>query len=103
MIPTNGCHTNDSTTNQIEVTTASKIEITLEAKTIVTVNCRLPKSRKYISPSVTEQNVEDLNDESDFSSDETDEMEEIESYTNNKAQNNNATQEISCKINVVVR
>ena len=32
-------------------------------------------------------------------------MEEIESYTgtNDIAQNNNATQEISCKINVVVR
>ena len=40
-----------------------------------------------------------MNDGSDLSSDEADEMKEIESYadTNNVAQNENATKEISCQ------
>ena len=60
-----------------------------------------PLNKPYndTSPTVIEQDVEDLIVESELSSDEADEMEEIESDTdtNNMAQNENATQEISCQ------
>ena len=42
------CHTDESTANQIQITTPSKTEILSEAETIIAVKLLPPKSGKYI-------------------------------------------------------